>query len=264
MAESGSNNPLHLVQITDLHFCAEPGDILHTRVNTDATLRQVLDVVAHNEAGADLIIATGDLAQDPVESAYGRLLPVLESACAPVVCLPGNHDDAELASSLLQGERTSTPKVISRDDWLIILLDSSVPGEPWGRLDEAELSLLEECLDRHPARHALVALHHHPVDMGSPWIDTINLRNADELFAVLDHFPQVRAVMFGHVHQHWDSTRNGVRLLGTPATCIQFKPRQERLVIDTLPPAYRWLDLYPDGRIETRVVHLQTAQRLSA
>jgi Icc protein len=42
-----------------------------------------------------------------------------------------------------------------------------------------------------------------------------------------------------------------VRLLGTPSTSAQFKPRVDHFEIDDLPPAFRWLDLYPDGRLDT-------------
>ena len=92
--------------------------------------------------------------------------------------------------------------------------------------------------------------------MGSPWLDGINLRNSDELFATLKDYNQVRSIVWGHVHQCSDQEHNGIRMLSSPSTCAQFKPNTEAFMLDDLPPGYRWLELKPDGGIDTEVVWL--------
>ncbi len=47
--------------------------------------------------------------------------------------------------------------------------------------------------------------------------------------------------------------RNGVRLLASPSTCIQFAPGSVDFKVDTTAPGYRWLRLHDDGRLETAV-----------
>jgi len=84
-------------------------------------------------------------------------------------------------------------------------------------------------------------------------MEPIGLRNADELFAVLDAYPQVRAVLWGHIHQEFDQLRNGVRLLASPSTCVQFAPGSEEFQVDQEAPGYRWLRLHADGQLETGV-----------
>lgn len=252
--------PLRLLQITDTHFCSRPGDILETGVDTDRSLRRILDTLHYHEHGTTDVIVTGDLAQDPVPVAYDRLRQALNGYPFNFHCLPGNHDDAETLLEVLPGGNVACPKVLVRNDWVLLLLDSSVPNEPWGRLAETELALVDETLSRHPAPHALLFLHHHPVPVGSPWIDRIALRNADALFATLDrHATKVRGVVFGHVHQAFEAERDAIRLISAPATCIQFAPQTDRLIVDDLPPGYRWLDLHADGRIETGVRYLEDA-----
>ncbi|MDO8698550.1 MAG: phosphodiesterase, partial [Pseudomonas sp.] len=95
--------------------------------------------------------------------------------------------------------------------------------------------------------------HHHPVSIGCRWMEPIGLRNADELFAVLDAYPQVRGVLWGHIHQEFDQLRNGVRLLASPSTCVQFAPGSEEFQVDQEAPGYRWLRLHADGQLETGV-----------
>jgi Icc protein len=44
-----------------------------------------------------------------------------------------------------------------------------------------------------------------------------------------------------------------VRLMGTPSTCMQFTQNSDEFAVDTRPPAYRWLELEPDGGLETGI-----------
>ncbi|MCY1451598.1 3',5'-cyclic adenosine monophosphate phosphodiesterase CpdA [compost metagenome] len=47
--------------------------------------------------------------------------------------------------------------------------------------------------------------------------------------------------------------RNGVRLLASPSTCIQFEPGSEDFKVGEQAPGYRWLRLHPDGAVDTGV-----------
>jgi len=89
--------------------------------------------------------------------------------------------------------------------------------------------------------------------VGSEWIDQYIVRNADTFFKVLDRFPNVKAVVWGHVHQDFSSERKGVKLIATPSTCVQFKPNCNDFTVDTLMPGYRWFDLHDDGSFTTGV-----------
>ncbi|EQD78383.1 Ser/Thr protein phosphatase [mine drainage metagenome] len=87
------------------------------------------------------------------------------------------------------------------------------------------------------------------------------LANPEALFAVIDKHPRVRGLLWGHVHQSFDALRNGVRLLATPSTCAQFRPRTEQFEVDPLPAAYRTLALRADGSIATELVWIEGGAR---
>lgn len=249
--------PVRVVQITDLHLRNRPEARLdwglsRTFVRPETTLAEVLDEIAYGVPSVNLVLATGDLAQDPSPAVYERLARTLSTAACPVQCLPGNHDHDDLLQEIL-GRHSLTSRVVALGDWVVILLNSTHPGRDSGNLRREELDLLEQALRRHPASHVLVALHHHPVPVGSAWLDRIGLANAREFFEILDVYRQVRGVVFGHIHQDFVGHRNGVLMLGSPSTCVQFTPAAARLQIDELPPAYRWLELHRDGRIDTGI-----------
>jgi Icc protein len=246
---------LRLLHITDTHLFADD-DARLRGVDTARTLAAVLAQAARDPRRADAVLVTGDLSQDETAGAYRRFRELLARARAPVWCLPGNHDAPHFMEEALGAPPFHVGGVLHTAGWCVLLLTSYLAGDHGGRLAPSELTWLELMLKEHARKHVLLAVHHHPLPLGSRWLDELNLYNAADLFAIVDRSPQVRAVVAGHVHQESDLTRNGVRYLTTPSTCFQFLPRVDSFAVDTRPPGFRWLDLLPDGRIETEVVWL--------
>jgi 3',5'-cyclic-AMP phosphodiesterase len=246
-----TKSTLQLVQLTDQHLFGDASRALRG-VPTLPALRATLDAARADLAACDAILATGDLVQDDA-GGYAHFRREFAQLCKPVLCIPGNHDDVPAMRAALAAPPFQCGGVYDAGHWRVILLDSTVAGETGGALSGDELRYLDAALTAAPTRHALVCLHHHPVNMGSRWLDTVGLANGPEFLAVLARHPQVRAVLFGHVHQTLDRVVNGVRLLATPSTCSQFKPQSDDFAIDNMPPAWRRLALHADGRIDTRV-----------
>jgi Icc protein len=136
---------------------------------------------------------------------------------------------------------------------MVVMLDSTVAGSHHGHLDASELARLDAALASQQGAYALVCLHHHPVPHGSAWLDRLMLDNADEFFGVLARHPNVRGLAWGHTHQPFEGRREQIRLMGTPSTCMQFTQNADEFAVDERPPAYRWMELGDDGRIETGV-----------
>lgn len=253
--QASSPAGIRLLQLTDLHILAEAGQTL-MGVDTEQSFRDVLALVLREE-NPELVLLTGDLAQDPCESSYVRLRSCLQTTDWNFYCLPGNHDDAGLIAAHLLGERIRHESRILLDHWQIICIDSSVWGSPGGHLAPAQLALLERCLADYPKHHALIALHHHALPSGSDWMDTMLLDNADAFLALLDRFPQVKLVLSGHVHQDMNMRWGTIRFLAAPSTCFQFKPQSGHFALDEIPPGYRWLELYEDGGFATGIRRLE-------
>jgi Icc protein len=150
--------------------------------------------------------------------------------------------------------------VVEQGDWMMLLLNSVVPFKVHGNFEAAELAYLDQMLAANPHKHIIVMLHHQPVLVGSTWIDQYVVRNADAFFDVIDRYSQVKAVVWGHVHQDFRSERKGVALIGTPSTCVQFKPLCDDFTVDTLMPGYRWFDLNDDGSFTTGVERVTDRQ----
>jgi Icc protein len=167
--------------------------------------------------------------------------------------LPGNHDRLPEMEQSLTGSMMASQKTFRAGNWHFLLLNSQVPGCVHGYLSPATLEWLERQLSSIGEAPTLVSLHHPPFVVGSDWLDGSTLQNPDALFAVLDRYPQVKLVLFGHIHQEYSRFRHGVQYLGAPSTCIQFEPHSAAFALDEAQPGLRILDLYPDGRWCTTV-----------
>jgi Icc protein len=251
MTENDHQQPLRVLQITDPHLMADHDGAL-LGVRTRDSLDAVIAHARRDQAGPDLILATGDIAQDASEETYRLFADRLKVFDCGSAWIAGNHDDAQVLNCVAS-EMNAGSRHLVVGGWQFVLLDSSVPGKVCGQLPGSELAFLEKTLADNPDLPALIALHHHPVDIGSQWMSAIGLTNRDEFWRVVDRFPQVRTVLWGHIHQEYDEYRKGVRLLATPSTCIQFKARSERFSVEERAPGYRWFAMMPNGDFTTGV-----------
>lgn len=247
---------LRLIQFTDPHLYGDEAGALRGVATYPALLR-AMEQARARDWPVDAILVTGDLVQDD-PSGYARFRRTFDGYTEPVLCLPGNHDVPDAMRRELAVRPFVLGGTFDLGEWRIVLLDSTVSGSAGGRLSERSLAELDAALASAPARHALVCLHHHPVAMSSRWLDQVGLANPDDLFRVVDKHRNVRAVLWGHIHQSFDGQHRRVRLLGTPSTCVQFLPRSDQFAVDPRPPAYRTLELHPDGTLQTEVVWVES------
>ncbi|NOT11681.1 MAG: 3',5'-cyclic-AMP phosphodiesterase [Methylococcaceae bacterium] len=247
---------LSLLQITDMHILPRPEDTL-LGINTNYYFNAVLAAAFAERPHYDLILLTGDLAQEPCPASYQQILNSLLPYQTHCVCLPGNHDDYSLMQQVLNTDQISCNKQVFIGNWQLICLNSQIPGSPGGRLANEELIFLEQCLTDNPDVPTLIAFHHHCLETNSTWMDTMTITNSQAFFSIIKNYSQIKAITTGHIHQVMDTTINTIRVFGTPSTCFQFKPKSRDFGLDTIGPGYRTLDLYNDGRIESTVIRLQ-------
>lgn len=244
-----------IIQISDNHILADPlGELLG--VKTTESFKAVVEAVKKELTPNDLILLSGDLTQDGSKISYERLADLLKPLKTPVYCVPGNHDDPKMIAQVYPRASVSNHKHIVLKHWHLILLNSQRYGAVEGFLDPAQLTYLQQCLRTYPEHHAVISFHHQPTPVGSAWLDKLWLTNAKEFWDIIAGFPNVKLVLFGHVHQEFAGEVNGVQVYSAPSTCIQFKPNVTQFALDNLPQGYRITDLFEDGRFKSRVQRL--------
>ncbi len=244
--------PLRIVQITDIHLFAEVEQQL-LGVPTAHSFEGLVRELALLTPRPDLFLLTGDLSQDGTAASYRRLQALLSPFGVPTYWLPGNHDCVEVMQRSLTHSLFMPDKSFQVEGWQFLLLNSQEPGCVHGFLSNQTLNWLEQELEQVGDVPTLVSMHHPPFGVNSNWLDGSNLQNAEDFFAVIDRYPQVQLVVFGHIHQAFQQQRGGVTYLGTPSTCIQFAPHSADFALGQEAPGFRILHLYADGTWETQV-----------
>jgi 3',5'-cyclic-AMP phosphodiesterase len=196
-----------LVQLSDVHL-ADSGVGPHdarTRDNLLAALREV----AAAGLRPDVFLLTGDLADAGEGPCYDDLAAIMAEAAAgtgaSVIFLPGNHDERAAFRRHLLGEAGdgaglgAINRTYWRDSLRIIALDSTIPGEDGGALDERTLDYLRAELRAPAPDGTILALHHPPLSSPVAPMAGIALRDPARLRDAIAG-SDVRIVLCGHSH----------------------------------------------------------------
>ncbi len=245
-----------LVQLSDLHYLP-PGRRVLERIDTAAALAHAVAAVNVLRPVPDAVLITGDLTHDGDRAAHLALHAALAELTAPILPLPGNHDDRELlratfAATGLFAAEGPLSFVRELGPCRLIGLDSLLPGRPAGQLGAAQLAWLDQRLAESP-RPTLVALHHPPFATGIEHMDRMMLLDAAELGAVLARHDHVVRVLSGHVHRTVLGTVGGRPAMIGPGTAHAVE-----LTLADDPP--RWI-MEPPGML---LHHWQPAQGLAS
>jgi 3',5'-cyclic AMP phosphodiesterase CpdA len=215
------STPVIIAQISDLHI-KPPGELAYGRVDTAAALTRCIEMLNRFAPRPDMVVISGDLVDIPDIQSYNHLDALLTSLMLPFVVLPGNHDERRLFRSTFSLQQYANPNgalnhMCGARGLDLLLIDSSVPGSPYGELDAATLRWLDITLGASTTRPALLFLHHPPFITGIDHMDVQNLRNSRDLDGMLRRHPRARLVAAGHVHRATMTTFAGVAATICPA-----------------------------------------------
>jgi Icc protein len=215
------SRPFLLVQLSDPHIGAswDEGD-------PAAKLAAAIDAVRVLDESPDAVLVSGDLAEHAADEEYEQVRALLGRIDAPSYVLPGNHDDRDALYRHFGVPGAGGRPVQYTADLgalRLVVLDSTLPGEDRGELDDEQLGWLDGTLAEAPGTPTVVAMHHPPVAVGIPAWDAIGLPAPDRraLAEVLARHPQVQRVVAGHVHRAMTAVLGGRTVQTVPSTYVQ-------------------------------------------
>ncbi len=252
-----NGKPLQILHITDCHL-GHGADETLLGLRTADTLEEVLKKARASNERFDLVLNSGDISNDGTAGSYDRFLKAVRKTLphTPIAWLEGNHDCPRAMRAI--GQTPPLVDQVSIGAWRLILLNSRVPFEERGELPQSELDRLDQLLAENPNAPTMIFLHHQLVPVGSAWIDQYVVSNAADFFAITDKYSNIKAVSWGHVHQEFYNQRNGVDLIATPSTCVQFKPNSDDFLVDTTMPGYRVYELNDNGTYQTSITRVDS------
>lgn len=215
------SRPFLLIQLSDPHIGASWGD-----GDPVAKFAAAIDGVLALERSPDAVLVSGDLADHAADGEYEELRALLGRIEAPLYVLPGNHDDRDALRRHFGVPGAGGEPVqyaVELGPMRLVVLDTTVPGQDGGRLDDGRLNWLDAELEAAPGVPTVVAMHHPPFAIGIPAWDAIGLPPADRqrLGEILCRHPHVQRVVAGHVHRAIAAELAGRPVLSVPSTYVQ-------------------------------------------
>jgi 3',5'-cyclic-AMP phosphodiesterase len=194
-----------IAHLSDPHLCS-PGTLYQTVLDSNARFEAALDQV--HSLSPDLVILSGDLTEHGTPDEYALAQTFLSRLSAPILAIPGNHDDREAFRQGLAGLSGLIPLSlegplhgVAEGPVRVVGLDVTVPGDHHGQIDAIHAEWLEATLAAAPATPTLLMLHQPPFDTGMGFIDAYRCFGENQLVRVLTRHPQVIRLLAGHVHR---------------------------------------------------------------
>ncbi len=214
-----------VLHLSDTHLRAE-GSRIWDAVSGEENLARALSVMEASGVRPDAIVVTGDLVDLGERAAYatlrGLLEPVAARLQAPIVWVMGNHDDRAAFRAELWDDETVDLRPVDRvdefDGLRIVTLDTSVPGQHYGEVADAQLAWLAAVLETPAPLGTILAMHHPPVPSVLALAASVELRDQARLARVL-RGTDVRAIIAGHLHYSTFATFAGIPVSVASSTC---------------------------------------------
>ncbi|MFG7943825.1 MULTISPECIES: metallophosphoesterase [Streptomyces] len=248
---------LAFAQLSDIHLGQDRGDDgARARERTE----RVLAHLAGLPGRLDAVLLTGDIADHGAQAEYSLAAELFgRYGLRPLIC-PGNHDVRGAYRSVLLGGDAFDASPVNEVHQLLggtfLMCDSSVPGEGWGRLDDATLTWLDAALAAAPHdRPAFVCFHHPPLPLHGQYVDPIRQFGEDRLAAVVARHPHVAALLCGHAHTPAVTTFAGRPLVAAPGVVstlrMPWEGEDDGPLDHGLPPQLAFHVLDDEGRLTT-------------
>lgn len=217
-----------IAHLSDLHV---PASRTSTRgpIDLNAALHNGFEALLDIEPRPDLVILTGDVADQGEPEAYARTAALLRRLRRPVIAVPGNHDDDREFAVFLRdlGAESAhpAPSLCCVRDFAalrVIGLASNLPLTSAGGLSDDTLDWLDETLAVGAGRPTLIALHHPPFRCGVGFMDRIRLVDGAARFeCIVAAHPNVLAILCGHHHRAMETSFGGRPCYVAPALSYQ-------------------------------------------
>lgn len=235
-ADSKGADPNRFALLADTHVPAN-AMIESTGANMTKNMQSVIAQLIALDVKPAAVIVNGDCAflkGLPADYAnLAGLVAPLAEAGLPLHLTMGNHDDREPLYDAISAQRPEHPPVESKHVAVIesqhanwFLLDSLMATDVvTGELGEAQRKWLAIELDRRKDKPAIVVAHHNPQFTAPANGGWNGLKDATELFELLDAREHVKAYIFGHTHQWILSRRGRLQLINLPPVAYVFSPK---------------------------------------
>ena len=259
---------MKFIHLTDPHLTAS--DKLF-KIDVSKRLEAAISHIIKYNSDADLCMITGDLSHWGEHEAYSTLNSILNRLPMPWHCLIGNHDNRHILRTALPqipvDENGFFQYVIKTNSGYFVILDTVDPGFHHGVLCEKRLRWLRDQFNEIPQdSHIFLFLHHAPMISEISGLDSIRLKNSDDLLNLINSSRPIQHIFFGHMHRTFHGSWYGIPFSTVKGTAHQVAPDfapQAPLSGNLEMPAYAAVFIRDDGVFIHDISFLEESTKFS-
>lgn len=261
-----------IAHITDTHLVPQDQHWLNPATRVCERLQQVVEKLNALKPQPELLLITGDLADEGSTAAYSYFKDILQQLRMPYYVIPGNHDDPKCMRQTFS-ECSYLPRsgflhyCIENYPLRLIGLDTHVSGQDYGLLCSERLDWCESILSQDKDRPCLIFMHHAPVAIKHKIFDQMLCFTEERFEKMVRSSPNLVGILAGHYHHMCSTTFGGKPCFIAPSVApvhyfanpLEDEQPHSLELEDPAISLHRWCDSY----LTTHVVRLkQNVERL--
>ena len=252
---------LKFIHLTDIHLPANETDILYG-INIHSVVYQIAEKISQIK-DVDCIIITGDIANKGDYNSYIALDDAVKDIDVPIFWVQGNHDFSEVMLQVSSKVKIKSDKSFSIKNTKFILLQSVMRDEDdlsqnkgRGFLFNYEMNFLERELEENNFDNYVIALHHPPV-LSNYWTDRRILDNRLEFISLIEKFPKVKVVLYGHQHITQHIILNNIDFICSPPVSYHYDPNGDKFSILENKRGFGVIEIANNSNIKCEFIYIE-------
>ena len=205
------------IQISDCHI--DDNKII-LGVNALNNLEKIIKKISTTKHQA--LVISGDLTHNGSLNSYKLLKEKLDTLTTDLFIIAGNHDNID---NLNQVFTKNVATNFNLGIWKIISINSVQTAKADGYLTKKELLKLNNTLKYSKAKYHIIIMHHPPLSKKNKWKGALPHDNSNKLFATLNKYSSIKAILCGHVHRADEFNTAKLKLISCPSTATQYNEK---------------------------------------
>lgn len=252
---------MRIIQISDLHIAAK-ADESPAAITMSENLKKCISHINQLPRQLDLLLVTGNITSNGSIEAASHARELLDTLDCPYRLVPGPNDDRRTTLGVFDHACANevggvVSYMVEGFALRLIGLDSLGHNGTGGHICQKRLNWVHDRLAENPSQPTLIFMHHPPMETGIQAVDADGFNNSGYFGQLVAHFPNIKAVLCGHINFASHTGWNGSVVSTAPS--MGMPPALDAAVaggVTAEAPAYILHHFTENGDLVSRVIYL--------
>lgn len=248
---------MRIIHISDLHLTSDKHSIWG--IDTYGQFVKAIAVI-QNIPNVDVVVVSGDVADDGDLSTYQYADDMLSSLSLPVLWCPGNHDNINTFNQFAKVSKSAIGMPLIIKGVKIVPLNSVAPDESNPNLNRSRGIISDDNFkylngQMLSSKYPTIVVMHHPSHDPGGWMTDKILKNRESFNNLIKTYDNLFLVLYGHIHCHMVHQCFGKTFISAPSVGFAFSKDLAKYQIDNGKEGFLIIDI-ENKRINVQIVRV--------